>query len=1626
MPKTIIFNANNGLTGTEPWITDGTEAGTLLLSDIFAGTSTSGATGFFDLGNGLMLFSANNNIAGTELWVTDGTAAGTSLLRDIRTLPPSLGSLVPGSSVPGSFFSIAPGRALFRANDGTNGSELWITDGTAAGTSMLADINPGTVVSGGLTVGNGGAPSNFAAAPNGRTVFSATQGTTGTELWVTDGTGAGTSLLADIAAGTASSSPQGFFRLPGGSLLFSATTAATGRELWITDGTSAGTGLVKDLFPGTSGGANFNGVSGGAALGNGKVVFSTYSYGNAEPWVTDGTAAGTYQLAEIRAGAAGSSPSGFTAIGGGKAVFAANDGTSGVELWIADGTSGGTSRVLDINPGAAGSGPQTFIPLPGGKFVFSALGSAATGRELWVSDGTAAGTSLVKDIVPGASSSTPTLIGAVTDGRVLFAATDATVGRELWITDGTAAGTSVLKDINPLTTLNTSGPSLPASGNPASFLALGGGQFAFAANDGFTGTEVWVTDGTSAGTHRAGDVNLFNAGSNTLAPTQNRVFADIGGGKFTFVANDGVNGNELWVTDTTTGGTSLLRDINPGLNGSGPSNAVPIGGGRAMFNALGPAGRVLWVTDGTAAGTSLAPTVGATGIGAVLPSGQLLLTGFDAAHGTELWTSDGTAAGTSLLKDIEPGAISSYPTFFRPLGTGAVFTARTSAEGSELWVTDGSATGTSLLKDIKPGAAGNSYITAITAFGGRLLFSADNGTQGSELWVTDGTSAGTSLLTDIRPGAGASNPYLITDLGNGTAIFRADDGTHGNELWVTDGTGAGTSLVRDIVPGVYGSFFGNPATIGGGKAVLSVYAPGTGTELWVTDGTTGGTSLLADIVPGSGGSYVSYTTSMGNGRAVFAATTAAAGAELWITDGTAAGTSLVRDIVPGATGSSPKAFKATGDGRVLFEAFTPTTGIEVWITDGTAAGTTMVKDVNPLTAASNPAALTVFQSNDAPVLAAPIPDVSTFEDSAFVFAVLAESFADPNPWDTHLVYTASLANGGALPGWLSFDAGTQTFSGTPANGDVGTVSLRVTATDKFGKSASDVFDATVVNTNDAPVAGGTLAGQAISDKDTIAPFAAVTIEDVDAGDIDTATVTLSAAGNGVLSNLGGGIYDSGTGIYTVSGTPGQVQAALRGLIFHPTENQTTPGQIVTTGFALTVADAFVSVADTATSVVALSVEDAATIAGTVAGQAVADNATLHPLAAVAIADPDFGATEAVTLTLTASGGGATDANGLLSGAGLIKTGVGTYTLAAGSPASVSAALASLTFTPTANQVLPGQTVTTGLSIAVDDGFLVSTDAATSIVATSVNDGPVITVVGPAQTPGNAGPLRIFAGVVVTDADFGAQDGAAIVTRNAGGGGNGCEWPSVGRGPDQDRCWNLHAGGGDTRGADSGFGGSGVRAGRGRRQPARHQLCPDGLRRNGVHGLRRHQHDRERQWQRHDLWRARRLQRGHSGQWERDGHAVRRIQHGGGGERERDRNWRAGRVQPGEAGERQRHGDAGGRVEHDCRGQRQRDDHGLAGRAYLGHAGERQRHGDAGGRVEHDCRGQRQRDDHGLAGRAYLGHAGERQRHREHWRDRGHYSSGQWRQSGLRHPGDGVHRLGVWQRHDFRGWGRQYD
>ncbi|MEX0711954.1 MAG: ELWxxDGT repeat protein, partial [Pirellulales bacterium] len=274
-----------------------------------------------------------------------------------------------------------------------------------------------------------------------------------------------------------------------------------------------------------------------------------------------------------------------------------------------------------------------------------------------------------------------------------------------------------------------------------------------------------------------------------------------------FTANDGVVGRELWVTDGTEAGTMLVKDLTPGTTGSGPSNLTEAGGKLFFSQFRSGNGEELWVSDGTAAGTNQVRDIFPGNCGFFTCSGDprelvemddtLYFRG-NSSLGPELWKSDGTFDGTVLVKDINEGSEESFPSSLINVGGTLMFFADGPETGFELWKSDGSEAGTVFVKDINPGppdSARLGRVSSMAAVGNILYFVGcdQSDSQGDptncELWRTDGTPEGTFQVHDFGPGVNDRDPLSSGDTpGNlfdfdGTLFFTVDDGVHGEELW---------------------------------------------------------------------------------------------------------------------------------------------------------------------------------------------------------------------------------------------------------------------------------------------------------------------------------------------------------------------------------------------------------------------------------------------------------------------------------------------------------------------------------------------------------------------------------------------------------------------------------------------------------------------------------------------------------------------------------------------------------------------------------------------------------------------------------------------------------------------------
>jgi ELWxxDGT repeat protein len=774
-------------------------------------------------------------------------ASAAQLLRDINATI-GVQTFVPLNPVD------LPTTTLFALNDGMHGMELWATDGTAAGTRLVKDINPGSEDS----------RIESLIAINGIAYFWANDGTNGLEIWRSDGSTAGTFIVANI--------------IP---------------DDRVVDGPIG--------FPLTVVGSNFYFVANDGQAG-------------AELWRSDGTRIGTYLLRNIAAGSTGSEIHDMTVLGS-TLFFVADDGVNGLELWSSDGTVAGTRMVRDINPGSAGSSPRYLVVA--GSTLFFAADSAADGGELWRANDSGLSATKISDFGPGPASSYIRTLVRVGNGVVFLATPDLD---HLYF----AAGTGGIVDLGniPFIGAEIVGPIVLA--DRALFQLKVPIIYRLPNNL----TDVFTTDGTLAGTHQIlPQEQLYFASQDT-----NCTLTDSDHAYCFAVANVPDGQINVWVSDGTTAGTRQVTDLAFGVGFQDIAHL-----GNQIFFTYGvsrhPAGQELWSTDGSQAGTQLLADIrpgpdSSSPLQFRIARGKLLFTANDGSSGIEPWVSDGTAAGTVPLGNlrVDSGVGDSNPYGMLTFGAGMLFTADDGVSGRELWATDGTVAGTRLVADIAPGA-GSSNPSWFIDMGGFALFEADDGVSGRELWRTDGTTAGTLQVADIAIGAAHSDPIGSSFGGfvlNGIAYF----GVGGRELWTSDGTAAGTRLFMDLSPP---GTNGVPVMIGvlGSHGLFAANAGAT-PRLWSTDGTIGGTGTVRDDVAFNGIDFAFF-----DGHVYFAGEDTGGDRELWRSDGTPAGTQLVADLSP-TTSSSPWSFRATDD-LLAFNACVAA-ACEMYVMNGSAPG----------------------------------------------------------------------------------------------------------------------------------------------------------------------------------------------------------------------------------------------------------------------------------------------------------------------------------------------------------------------------------------------------------------------------------------------------------------------------------------------------------------------------------------------------------------------------------------------------------------------------------------------------------------------------------------------------------------
>jgi ELWxxDGT repeat protein len=827
--NTLYFTAHSDL-GRELWKTDGTPKGTRLVRDLAPGPDSSNPQLLIDV-NGTLFFTTTESDRSSSLWTSDGTPDGT---RRLFTADGNIGEARAGL-----------GKLFFTVSGDAGTDALWVTDGTESGTRTL--------------VPDDGDWTRLLVEYRGRFLFASGFWTRGWKIHWTDGMRDGTERVPFFVG----KKPMYQFMSGMGDLAVSGWFVANfivhEGDLYLhrghDDGYGRTTGLWRtdlkravQLFPNADKTVQTWKPAKAPLYFHGPDAPWWGSGG--EVWRTDGTTQGTRRLKDVRPGPSDSNPKLLDGpLQPNLRYYFASSKKSSQELWITDGTTDGTRSLLTLGPTANWYGVYgaRVEAVQLGKRLLFANDTPEHGRELWISNGKSKGTTLLRDFTPGRSNGFRRFLGTV-NGKAVLVAEDA-AGEAIYVSNGKATGTRALRHLatrtapsNPAHLTDVNGTLYFATGlrdwsDPdanLSHLWKGDGTragstivkaFRHAIVQQVTRVgeqlylslqrprrnELWVSDGTSAGTRR-----LAKGTGMTFTEFNEELFFATTDRRDQYRAAAGES-MALFRTDGTSNGTELVRRF--------PLADIPrtwaILKDRLLFVAADDGGQeMLWSSDGTSKGTiSLAPSNNGSPI--TVDGTRVFFTGSDATNGMELWVTDGTAQGSRMIKNMRVAALNAMPEHQVLFKDSLYFTAYGPDWGRGLWRTDGTEAGTELLlhpisvEDIavmgdhlyftggyggksglwksdgtaagtelllETGVAYNRHSDDFRVIGGMLYFSAHDQAHGQEPWRSDGTRTGTAMLADLSPGSASSAPLHFTRFSD-KLILSADDGLHGREVW---------------------------------------------------------------------------------------------------------------------------------------------------------------------------------------------------------------------------------------------------------------------------------------------------------------------------------------------------------------------------------------------------------------------------------------------------------------------------------------------------------------------------------------------------------------------------------------------------------------------------------------------------------------------------------------------------------------------------------------------------------------------------------------------------------------------------------------------------------------------------
>lgn len=814
---------------------------------------------------------------------SDEQVQGLSVLKDIRQTDKA-----PSDGSSPDFFVALGGKTYFTAVVGAHENEserLFVTDGTAAGTSEIAVVGK----------------SPFDRSPmvvhGGKLYLIRPAGLSSVDLIESDGTTAGTKVVATLSKAKGWATAETLTSTPHGLLFFANTHSDEGgRALYRLGPNGAELVYPPPATPPTAGSSMYNARI--VTVGTRTVILR----GSSPPLLTDGTTAGTIEIAGV-------SKALYAAALGPSSIVFASPGTGPGEIAVYDAVAGTVSTVAKPqSAGAAWPVEIRALASVGGRVVLAGIGyenGVGSFAELWSTDGTAQGTALiatsqgVAKVLGGSIVRIAEASGShyfLFEGGATFATADGTQattraiagfpalqkgntvsssvsslasdGAKLYAFEGGGLldapyRVQVFDPATGITTTTTSEDAAPTRRSSALVPTAQG--IVYACRGGSQRGEPCLSDGTDAGTQR-----IKRLGETRLQSSRPAFFQRVAD-KVYFTADDGIHGEELWVTDGSAGGTHLVKDVTPG------PDATTF---RQMGILRGKTPRVL----GSTYLFTTAKTISGSEFGS-------------------LYRTDGTDAGTWRIDELIPAGYTKYARLPDPIVAGShiYYVAKRADGASELRRSDGSANAPETLAVLDTPSPDVLFPPSyeLVATGNHVLALPDRMGNGvSNPWRSDGTAAGTQKLV-------VSGEIIAA--GNGVAYFAESwSGSTPTKLTRYDEvTGALTTQALPALADPNGGPYSRYQKATGCAEMLGTDVvfytrahggKGAPTSVWKSDGTEAGTTRLAEL-PGAARECETILGALGKpdgiafaGHALIPVDLEEGGRRALVTDGTPAGT----------------------------------------------------------------------------------------------------------------------------------------------------------------------------------------------------------------------------------------------------------------------------------------------------------------------------------------------------------------------------------------------------------------------------------------------------------------------------------------------------------------------------------------------------------------------------------------------------------------------------------------------------------------------------------------------------------------------------------------------------------------